>query len=517
MITRNTTADSRPIFEAFNKIPLQPLYLVAALTMVASGLLDPGDWRLLAVALTALLFNSATILLTLRIWPTAIAVLGLGLAYLQQAAALVGMCFAGLLGHLDGIGTYSIMIGNEFWVLLLMCLVSLATLLVLGIRQLFMRPARPVNIARSLNAVAADPRFGILLLAAAGFTLTFWIGGAVGPGLAKAVLQTFQRAFMFVPFLAGFYFRVSKTVTVVWIVAVVANLGLGIITGGRSPAFIPIVIYCVGVLFGATLRQRWIVLGLIVILAVPGAYIFGMIESIRTSVGRLTISEITMDKITEVTAQLQQGKQASRDAYDQLPSWVHANYRLLTWPTVVVAAATGGQGPYRGFEDLPQQIAASLNVVAVTGEMGSYYNEGLYNLRAANYGFTVDTGTSVEFGYLAESWDRGGPMAAFAYALIAIIVLALVEAGVRFTLEKQPVLRTVAVSVIFTTAFWTMNIYNLPLSLRQIPVNLIICYLLFGAVSFFAPPSAPMAKNLLWTASSARRPGHRIRSRQPGF
>jgi hypothetical protein len=487
MIARHHPVRARSIVDFFQQIPVGPLYGSVAFGLVMAVFLEPGDWRLLIVGLVSLCFTTATAVLTLREWPAAMAVLGLGLASMQQAVALVGISLAGLLGHMKEIGTYSIMLGNEFWVLLLLCLVSLATLLALAVRRMVLPKKQPAVAYKMREEVASDSRFEFILLAGAVFTLLFWVGGLLNIGLVKAGLQTLQRAFMFVPFLAGFYFRVSRRITIVWILTVLANLVLGIITGSRGPAFLPLALFTMGALMGASARQRWYLLGLIVVLAIPGSYVFGMIESIRNSVGRLQISEITVGKIAEVASQLKSGKEESRDAYNQLPLWVTANYRLLTWPTVVVAASTGGQGPYRGFDDLSQQIVASLNVVALTGEMNSYYNEGLYNLRAADYGFMVNTETSVEFGFLAEAWDRGGPITAFFYALTAIVVLALLEAGVRYTLDNQPALRTVAVSVIFTTAFWTMNIYNLPLSLRQIPVNLIICYLFFGAICLFAP------------------------------
>jgi hypothetical protein len=488
--TRYIPGESDSIVRIFQRIPLGPLYAVAAIGTVIVFVLGSGDWRLLAVAITALCFNTATALLTLRVWPTAIAVLGVGLTYVQQSVALIGMCLAGLLGHMDEIGPYTIMLGSEVWVLLLFCMVSVATLLFLTARRFTFGLQRNVDATKRFQEVAQDSRLEIILIAAAGFTLAFWMGGELGFGLLRAVFLTLQRAFMFVPFLAGFYFRVSRRVTIIWILTVLANLALGIITGGRGPAFVPIALYGIGVFMGATARQRWYVLGLIVVLAIPLAYIFGMIEIARTTVGRLRVSEITNAKISEVATELQGVKEASKDPYEQLPTWVRTNFRLLTWPNVVVAASTGGEGPYRGFSDLPQQIIASLNVVSLTGEVGEYYNEGLFNLRASDYGFTVDSGTSVEFGFLAESWDRGGPVAAFIYALVAIAALSLTEAGVRHVLAGNPALRTVAVSVIFTTAFWTLNIYNLPLSLRQIPVNLIICYAVFGVVSLLATKTA---------------------------
>ena len=482
-------AGSRTVAGVFQGIPVRPFYFAAGISFVAMWLLPVGDWRLMAAAFAALCFNTGTALLTLRIWPTGIAVLGLGLTYVEQALALVGMCVGGAMGMLDEIGAYTMLLGREEWVLLMYCTTAGATLLVLGIRRFFIGRQRPADIARKLGDAAADPRLPILLIAGALFSLAFWAGGVLGFGILRAVFQTLQRAFMFVPFLAGFYFWVSRPATVIWVVIIVANVALGTVTGGRGPAFIPVILFSIGVLTGATARQRWVVLALLVILGIPGAFIFGRIESIRTAVGRLTISEITGSKVSEVVAGIKKNRLPGGDPYDELPALVKTNFRLVTWPTVVVAASTGGYGGGRGFDDVPQQIIASLNVVSLTGEMSEYYNEGLFNLRAADYGFRVNTGTSVEFGFLAESWDRGGPIAAFFYALIAIGFFGLSEAAVRSVLSRSPALRAVAVSVLFTTAFWTLNIYNLPLSLRQVPVNMIICLLVFGVVSTLATKS----------------------------
>ncbi len=175
----------------------------------------------------------------------------------------------------------------------------------------------------------------------------------------------------------------------------------------------------------------------------------------------------------------------ARDPYSELPAWVRTNARLVTWPTMVVAVAAGGSRGYRGYDDLGDQIFASLNIVAVTGEMSGYYNEGLFNLRAVDYGFRVDMGTSVEFGLLAEAWDRGGPIGAGVYALIAVLVIGGTEALCRGLLKERPAFCAIAVSAVFTTAFWTLNIYNMPLSFRHMVVNLIVCFGLLGAVSLF--------------------------------
>ena len=477
---------------------------MAGLGFVVMWLLEPGDWRLMAAAFTAFCFNTGTALLTLRTWPTAIAILGIGLTYVQQALALVCICFAGSLGYLDEIGPYTFLLGREPWVLLIYCTVAMATLLVLTIRRFFTGLPLPANGAGKSNAVALDPRLPAILIAAAGFSLAFWVGGELGLGLLRAVFLTLQRAFMFVPFLAGYLFWVSPPATIIWILSVVGNLALGIFTGSRGPAFVPMAMFGLGVLLGANARQRRWVVGLILVVGIPGAFIFGRVESVRTAVGRLQVSEITGEKITEVIAGIKKTKVRGSDAYDDLPFWVKANYRLVTWPTLVVAAATGGGGGHRGFNDMSQQIINSLNVVSLTGEMNESYNESLFNLRAADYGFRVNAGTSVEFGLLAESWDRGGPVAAFIYALIAIGFFWVAEAAVRSVLARSPALRTVAVCVLFTTAFWTLNIYNLPLSLRQVPVNLLICFIVFGVVSMLATKPGARRPVALFPSSRPR-------------
>ena len=105
-------------------------------------------------------------------------------------------------------------------------------------------------------------------------------------------------------------------------------------------AFVPMAMFGLGVLLGANARQRRWVVGLILVVGIPGAFIFGRVESVRTAVGRLQVSEITGEKITEVIAGIKKTKVRGSDAYDDLPFWVKANYRLVTWPTLVVAAGS---------------------------------------------------------------------------------------------------------------------------------------------------------------------------------
>ena len=481
--------EPRTILPWLQQTTWKPYFGLALLCFVFFLGLPSGEWRLLAASLTAAFFDFGVILLAFRFWPGGIAVAGLVMCVLVHAIGLAALCGWGVLGYLNDYEGFTLLINYEGRVLLMLVTLPLALLVALGCRQILGLGQPTTVIPESgLPQVATDKRLPVLLICSAVFSLLFWIGSELGLGMATAVCQALQRTFFFVSFLAGFHFRVSRSALITWLVVLAANLGLGVVTGSRGPAFMPAILFALGLLSGATFRQRLAFLVGMVALAIPTFYVFGMIEVIRNDVGRLKVSEISTATIKEVVSGLSEKRQKEGDTYEQLPSMAKTFIRAVNWPNLVVGAmAGGGEGYYRGFSDLPDQVWASLNIVVLSGKMDPYYVAGLYNLRASEYGFHVDEGTSVEFGLLAESWDRGGPLAAFIYSLIAIAVLGALEAGVRSWLKQSPALRAIMVSTIFTTAYWTLNCYNLPLSLRQLAVNLLFCVVVFGGFNMVLP------------------------------
>ena len=488
MRTRPILAPTRTdpgILRYLDVFPLWPLYSVAIILGLSSVWQEPSEWRLMAVAFAAFAFNLATMLLVWRRWRGAVAVFGLGLNSILQAFFLGTICVPGLMGKLSFFQPFDVIIGSEMRAGLMLVLVPAVCLVVLLAREFLTKDALPG--AGGMKAIAEDPALPTLLIFSAVFSLLFWAGSFMEFGLVKAATQTLQRAFIVVPFLAGLCFRISPMATSVWLGSLALNLALGVLTGSRAPAFLPAILYAIGVFFGCSSRQRIIYLLILPVVAVPSAYVFGMIEVIRSDVGRLRIGELTGARIGQVSERMSEsGVGDSNDPYADLPAWVRTNVRVVTWPTLVVAVAAN-ERRYRGFDDLPEQAVASLNIVALSGKISGYYNEGLFNLRASDYGFTVNEGTSVEFGMLAESWDRGGPWAAAAYSLVAVLILGAVEGLSRRILRNHPALCAITVCVIFGTAFWTLNIYNLMLSLRHMVVNLFFCFVVFGAVNAFAP------------------------------
>lgn len=492
-LARRPTAARRPGIDGsgirfLRSTPLALPYLFAAALVATSYFLPPSEWRLLLVSAGACSFNFATALLLWRRWSGAVAVFGLVVNYVLQSFFLSTMAMPSSMGHLWFFQPYELLIGNEERPLLILIMPSLAALTVLGVRTFFTRRAAPAVMDGV--EIAHDPRLPAVLLGAAALSPLYWAGAFFEFGIAKALFETLYRTFMFVPFFAGFYFRVSRTATGAWIVALALNIAIGVVTGSRAPAFLPSMLYALGLIIGATRGQRFVIVSLLALLAVPGAYVFGMIEVVRSEVGRFSFSDLSGARISQVINRMADRSAEGRDDYERLPAWVRTNIRLVTWPTLVVSVAARGPSTYRGFDDLGQQFVASLNVVVLTGYASGYYNEGLFNLRASDYGFRVDEGTSVEFGMLAESWDRGGPLAAYAYSVCAILLLWGVESVVRRFLRREPALRAIGVLVIFATAYWTLNAYNLPLAMRHMLVNLLIAGALIVGFLAFAPKPA---------------------------
>jgi hypothetical protein len=483
------TNSYRTILSWLRQSSLKPYFALSLVCLIGFLFLPPGELRLMATALAAAFFDFAVILLAFRLWPGGLAVTGLVMCVLVHAVGLAVLCGYGMLGYLSDFDPFSSLIYFEGRVLLMLVMLPLAMLLVLGGRQaLGLGQTVPRASEGDAQQASNDQRMPALLICSALFSLLFWIGSELSVGMAQAVCQALQRTFFFVSFIAGFHFRCSRAALITWVVVLAANLSLGIVTGSRGPAFMPVILFALGLLCGATFRQRLGFLAAMTVLAIPMFYVFGMIEVVRNDVGRLKVSELSSTTIKEVATGLRGERQKEGDSYEELPSMARAVIRAVNWPNLVVAATAGrGSGRYSGFADLADQLRASLNIVAVTGKMDDYYVAGLYNLRASEYGFHVEEGTSVEFGLLAESWDRGGPVAAFIYSLIAIVMLGALEEWVRSLLKQSPALRAIMVSTLFTTAYWTLNCYNLPLSMRQLAVNLVFCVAVCGTLNMVLP------------------------------
>jgi hypothetical protein len=78
-----------------------------------------------------------------------------------------------------------------------------------------------------------------------------------------------------------------------------------------------------------------------------------------------------------------------------------------------------------GFLD---EAVQTFKISSVSGSTpDDLYNAGLWNAPARQYGFTVNSETSVEFTLAADGWSRGGAPIALLFSFFAALVLTTAE------------------------------------------------------------------------------------------
>jgi hypothetical protein len=415
-----------------------------------------------------------------------------------------------MLGYLDFYDDYTMLTNRAAAVFLALTVASWAALGVFGLTRVLQGDREPAD-AVAANGLEGDPQLPAALILAAAFSVLAWVGGSLGFGVIRSFLGVLQRAFMMVPLIAGIYCLVSPLATISWCAAILINLSIGIMTGSRTAAFMPLAFFAMGLVLGAGKRVRLKMILAVAVAAIPLGYVFGIMEVVRGEVGYFRAGDVSLESIAQVGHALKEKRPASANEYEDLPAWVRTSWRLVTWPTYVVAVSAAP--PYRGFDDLGAQIGAAANIVTISREAGDNYAEEVGTSRATAYGFLVNEGTSVEFGLVPESWDRGGPLASFGYCIVAVLILAGLEAGMRKLLVNRPAFCAVAISVVCTTAFWGLNIYNLPSSLRQLMVNLLFCGFLFALFAMLIPSDPNSMTGPARALGQRQRPSPKLRRR----
>src|SRR5262249_25653020 len=119
------------------------------------------------------------------------------------------------------------------------------------------------------------------------------------------------------------------------------------------------------------------------------------------------------------------GKGADSEAVKE-----HGVSRLLAWTNVVVPLMTPNTVPYRGMDRFVDEAIQTFQVSSVSGSTpDDLYDAGLWNAPARQYGFTVNSFTSVEFTLAADGWSRGGAPIALVFSIFAALILTATEAA----------------------------------------------------------------------------------------
>lgn len=308
------------------------------------------------------------------------------------------------------------------------------TAVVLLLRLIPTRPSSRTTFRELI--LRMGPRFEMFLIIAAGLRVVQWVAVLFTGNLVFYAIRILNGALYFAPFVAGYAASRFKRATVLWLIVLALGVVLSFATGSRGMAFIPIIFYLAGYLFGLPSKRERIVklvfyvCPVALVCVVIGAYIGAM----RDVVGRMSVEEMfsegslrsqTSDSFVgaEVESQLDEGF-----AFKALR-------RLSPWVYPVIPAMTPDPIQYRGYDDIGVEISAAFALGMIKGE---YNTGGVYfsNWYLKPYGFAVHADqyekiSNVEMPVSVDGFTRGGWVGAFVASFITFAFIAIVELFMR--------------------------------------------------------------------------------------
>lgn len=305
-------------------------------------------------------------------------------------------------------------------------------LAVLAVWRRFQVPVR----RQSLWKLSSVPPRGLeaYLVGGALVSLLYWPAAREGStGFISYGLRILQHAVAIMPLLVGFYRQRLRNVDLLWITVLTINFGIGLLTGSRSLAIIPVLLYLVGYLLSAPPRRRVYKALMVLVSTVPLAMIGGAVGNVRDTLGRGSISLLSIQRAKDVSNGVWQILSADAQTAREVTS-VSGIGRAVPWPTLAVTTQTPEFTPYRGFDGFGSEIVQSLQIYSLGSKSRADINDqGLFNFPATLYGYTVDSGTSVEWGVIADAWSRGGMVATFFFSF----VLSVLSIGAEYVLRVK--------------------------------------------------------------------------------
>lgn len=261
------------------------------------------------------------------------------------------------------------------------------------------------------------------LVSGALMVVVYWPASQPESGFVGYVFRILGSAMATYSFVAGLSSRDDKQAGRIWIVVLGLNALMGMLMGTRQP-FISVITYSAGWLYSAPRhgrrRARLLAGGLAVALMVAS----GVIGIVRGRIGRGGVELVSAERARTVV-------DASSSAIDQEQAWEVADEaisRMVAWCNVAVPILSPMPVPFRGYESIGTELEQVATINRISGRsVDDLLASGLGTAPATNYGFTVNSQTSVEFSVLADGWSRDGAAGAFVFAMVAMLFFAVAE------------------------------------------------------------------------------------------
>ena len=299
---------------------------------------------------------------------------------------------------------------------------------------------RPLRSGVStLQLMAANTnKLRVCYIAVSALMLLSW--GATSPGLdaINYVVRVLSNLVSPFAFLAGMVAWSNRAIRRVWIAALAASCVLAVLTGSRSPAFIPAALFVLGYFVTVfplqPVRAATLAIGTGFVLAT----LSGAVAIARDDIGRGTAETINVDRVrlmipifsTAVASTSVLRTDGSRSGVLQ-----GALDRMFVWPNAAAAVMSPELKPYRQFDGFQDEIRAYSTVAYLAGlTPDDFFDANLGATPANDYGFSSNVQNGIEWGVLADGWSRAGPIGAVLFGVVLTIFLASAELLSRWCL-----------------------------------------------------------------------------------
>jgi len=303
--------------------------------------------------------------------------------------------------------------------------------------------------------------------------IAIWPATAFSDNLIWYILRVTQKTFIFIPLLAGLYFKRYRWITFLWFVSLSIGFSLSSLTGSRGYGYWPILFYCIGFILQIERKNKRLLAWCSIVVFFPIAlFISGMVDIIRNEFDRTNLKEMNVVRAAQIFSDFDDMLRQSVENISSITGRNETGFykgltRMVYWPDIIILNMAGETVPYRGFDDFYYEF---LNMFKITGigVRGADVGSSQFGvIIASDYGFTVSRTSTVPFSILPDGWTRGGLVTATIYVFISFIFISVIE-HINIKLNyNYPATKIIGFMVIAGMAFNYFTVYPLLNSIRQ--------------------------------------------------
>jgi hypothetical protein len=420
---------TREAFFPIKRLAVMGLIMTVVVAFLATPFLDPGRLLLFVVCAGALALCSLIFLAIGALTPSLLLLRIVTFAFMMQMFWMLLITLVDAPTFLSNsvittdVTDYPL---EGVLPLLLVPLVALGACLVLW---LFLKKQRSQPSILS-TLVVRPPNLSYYLVFAAVVQLLYWPAAVKNSGSIGYFIRATSYTLTFAPLIAGRYSATLPKTHRMWLIAMSINAAIGLLVGSRLIALLPPSLYMLGYVVSLRGRARMRMAAFGGALFILALMLSGIVGLVRQEVGRGGIEILSSERVSSVVdsaTKVIEGQQTVSAEPDSTIT-TEGLSRLVVWTNIVVPIMTPSILPYRGYEELPNEIVLSMQFANFSGaRLEDLLDAGMFSAPANSYGFTVNTETSVEWGILADGWSRDGASGVVLFAFIAMLVLLLAE------------------------------------------------------------------------------------------